>query len=70
MFNDVLDMKECEQVVTRLARCALPFQCAHGRPSMAPLLDLGSSLRIGGWDEKATAIDDAKKWRDWAQSRE
>jgi DNA mismatch repair protein MLH3 len=40
MFNDPLDIHECEALVTRLSRCAFPFQCAHGRPSMIPILDL------------------------------
>ena len=25
----------------RLAACKFPFQCAHGRPSLVPLVDLG-----------------------------
>ncbi|RYP54227.1 hypothetical protein DL768_001006 [Monosporascus sp. mg162] len=41
MFNDELSYAECVDLVRRLADCAFPFQCAHGRPSMAPLLDLG-----------------------------
>jgi hypothetical protein len=41
MFNDPLSKTDCVDLVHRLARCAFPFQCAHGRPSMAPLLDLG-----------------------------
>lgn len=40
MFNDPLSVQECETLVTRLSRCAFPFQCAHGRPSMIPILDL------------------------------
>lgn len=41
MFNDPLDLAQCEELVATLARCAFPFQCAHGRPSMVPLLELG-----------------------------
>ncbi|KAK4444049.1 hypothetical protein QBC34DRAFT_416056 [Podospora aff. communis PSN243] len=41
MFNDVLTLDECRDLVRRLARCAFSFQCAHGRPSMVPLVDLG-----------------------------
>lgn len=41
MFNDRLSKKECEYLIHRLAECAFPFQCAHGRPSMVPLLGLG-----------------------------
>ncbi|KAF4119497.1 DNA mismatch repair protein MLH3 [Geosmithia morbida] len=48
MFQDVLTHGECEELVRRVAKCAFPFQCAHGRPSMAPLVDLGE---IGSSDE-------------------
>ncbi|EKG21552.1 DNA mismatch repair protein [Macrophomina phaseolina MS6] len=51
MFNDKLSVAQCEDVVTRLARCAFPFQCAHGRPSMVPLVDLGTAAVEQGRDE-------------------
>ncbi|OAX79612.1 hypothetical protein ACJ72_06068 [Emergomyces africanus] len=41
MFNDSLGRAECENLVSRLALCAFPFQCAHGRPSMIPIVNLG-----------------------------
>ncbi|KAI0601717.1 hypothetical protein F4775DRAFT_350301 [Biscogniauxia sp. FL1348] len=41
MFNDVLSQEECVGLLRRLGDCAFPFQCAHGRPSMVPLVDLG-----------------------------
>ena len=41
MFNDELTMDECSTVVHRLGNCDFPFQCAHGRPSMIPLVNLG-----------------------------
>ncbi|KAI9376552.1 hypothetical protein BJX61DRAFT_489781 [Aspergillus egyptiacus] len=40
MFNDVLSLDECQSLVKRLAHCVFPFQCAHGRPSMVPTVDL------------------------------
>ncbi|KAK4213617.1 hypothetical protein QBC37DRAFT_170676 [Rhypophila decipiens] len=43
MFNDVLTQEQCVDLVQRLARCAFPFQCAHGRPSMVPIVDLGGA---------------------------
>lgn len=43
MFNDLLDKDQCVDLVQRLARCAFPFQCAHGRPSMVPVVDLGGA---------------------------
>ncbi|KAF3401591.1 DNA mismatch repair protein MLH3 [Penicillium rolfsii] len=47
MFNDPLNIQECEALVKRLSRCAFPFQCAHGRPSMIPILDLRSQPGSG-----------------------
>ncbi|CAI7629463.1 unnamed protein product [Penicillium pancosmium] len=47
MFNDPLSIDECKTIVTRLAQCAFPFQCAHGRPSMIPLLDLRAQSEYG-----------------------
>ena len=46
MFNDELTMEECSTLVRLLGNCAFPFQCAHGRPSMVPLVNLG----VGGSD--------------------
>ena len=40
MFNDELSIEQCENLVRKLAECALPFQCAHGRPSMVPLVEM------------------------------
>ncbi|KAL8718715.1 MAG: hypothetical protein Q9225_004179 [Loekoesia sp. 1 TL-2023] len=47
MFNDELSNEECETLVKRLAGCRFPFQCAHGRPSMVPLVGVGGE-GIGG----------------------
>jgi len=41
MFNDELNVEQCKQLVHRLADCVFPFMCAHGRPSMVPLVSLG-----------------------------
>lgn len=43
MFNDELDILECQTLVAQLARCLFPFQCAHGRPSLVPVLDMQAS---------------------------
>jgi len=40
MFGDLLDEARCRDLVSDLMRCDLPFNCAHGRPSMVPLVDL------------------------------
>ncbi|XP_073339937.1 DNA mismatch repair protein Mlh3 isoform X2 [Pagrus major] len=39
-FNDSLSRDECCSLVASLSSCQLPFQCAHGRPSIAPLVDI------------------------------
>ena len=48
MFNDPLTQREAEMLVRRLSKTRLPFQCAHGRPSMVPLMELG----VVGEEEK------------------
>lgn len=50
MFNDPLRLDECQMLIERLSRCAFPFQCAHGRPSMIPILDLRSQPEQGAAD--------------------
>ncbi|XP_005409433.1 PREDICTED: DNA mismatch repair protein Mlh3 isoform X2 [Chinchilla lanigera] len=40
-FNDRLSPEESYRLIEALSWCQLPFQCAHGRPSMLPLADLG-----------------------------
>ncbi|RAL16503.1 putative DNA mismatch repair protein (Mlh3) [Aspergillus homomorphus CBS 101889] len=47
MFNDILSVEDCRSLVCRLANCTFPFQCAHGRPSMIPILDIKSSISPG-----------------------
>ncbi|PLB54374.1 hypothetical protein P170DRAFT_505143 [Aspergillus steynii IBT 23096] len=44
MFNDELTVEECQHLVSRLAQCVFPFQCAHGRPSMIPIVDVVGKL--------------------------
>jgi DNA mismatch repair protein MLH3 len=39
-FGDVLTPQRCADIVRQLATCRFPFQCAHGRPVLCPLLDL------------------------------
>ncbi|KAM6913191.1 DNA mismatch repair protein Mlh3 isoform 2-T2 [Xenentodon cancila] len=39
-FNDTLSRDECSSLVASLSSCQLPFQCAHGRPSIIPLVDI------------------------------
>ncbi|GFT15613.1 DNA mismatch repair protein Mlh3 [Nephila pilipes] len=39
-FGDPLNLPQCVDLLAALSKCKLPFQCAHGRPSIAPILDL------------------------------
>ncbi|CAF3468221.1 unnamed protein product [Fusarium graminearum] len=66
MFNDILTIQQCEELIARLSRCAFPFQCAHGRPSMAPLVDLGNEGKFGGWKE--TEKQKKVSWKSWLES--
>ncbi|KAL3479996.1 hypothetical protein BJX99DRAFT_221062 [Aspergillus californicus] len=58
MFNDALDIYECQSLVRRLATCVFPFQCAHGRPSMVPLVDLRGGLDQHNLDGEYTDLDE------------
>ncbi|KAJ7437820.1 hypothetical protein B0H11DRAFT_1753330, partial [Mycena galericulata] len=53
MFNDTLTHAQCEKLVENLCQTAFPFQCAHGRPSLVPLIDLGKDnarhRRVSRW---------------------
>ncbi|KAF3025639.1 DNA mismatch repair protein [Neopestalotiopsis sp. 37M] len=62
MFNDTLSMGECKALLGRLAECAFPFQCAHGRPSMVPLVDMGNQQL----DEAETGSF-GKQFRTWQE---
>lgn len=52
-FGDPLTLEMTKLLVRKLACCEMPFQCAHGRPVLTPLLELTevspnvSSLREG-----------------------
>ncbi|KAK4102509.1 hypothetical protein N658DRAFT_495213 [Parathielavia hyrcaniae] len=69
MFNDPLTTEQCSDLVHCLASCALPFQCAHGRPSMVPLVHLGRGSALMGramkWEAEATGdlLGALKRWK-------
>lgn len=64
MFGDSLSKSECTFLIKKLAECWLPFQCAHGRPSMIPLAEVGTleaNLRFTNISRKTFSLDyDAK----------
>ncbi|KAF2491059.1 hypothetical protein BU16DRAFT_565975 [Lophium mytilinum] len=51
MFNDELSVDECKELVRKLGACAFPFQCAHGRPSMVPLVNIGTRNGDAGFGD-------------------
>ncbi|KAK5143100.1 DNA mismatch repair protein [Rachicladosporium monterosium] len=53
MFNDVLSVAQCEDLLADLTRCSFPFMCAHGRVSMVPLVRLGGDGP--GWFSEPTS---------------
>ncbi|KAL4138638.1 hypothetical protein PRIC2_002143 [Phytophthora ramorum] len=40
MFGDWLSVGQCKDLIEELKTCQLPFQCAHGRPSVVPLAEI------------------------------
>jgi DNA mismatch repair protein MLH3 len=64
MFNDELSHDQCTVLLRKLSRCLFPFQCAHGRPSLVPLVDLKVGLRgMGKLLEEENGGDFAKSFR-------
>ena len=39
-FGDALSLAKCNILLGQLSKCQAPYQCAHGRPAQAPILDL------------------------------
>lgn len=71
MFNDMLSQKECVDLVERLAACAFPFQCAHGRPSMVPVVHIGEESTLGTFNmerEGRTNVKLSGDLRRWKES--
>ncbi|KAK3060980.1 hypothetical protein LTS18_007287 [Coniosporium uncinatum] len=69
MFNDELSLQECERLVQNLAECAFPFQCAHGRPSMVPLIELDNVVGFQQNKPTSSASDFVGAYRRWRKAR-
>ncbi|KIW05351.1 uncharacterized protein PV09_03867 [Verruconis gallopava] len=68
MFNDGLSRERCAALVADLAECAFPFMCAHGRPSMVPLIEIGTARAgdagaMGGENEEEDYAAAFGRWR-------
>ena len=82
MFNDALSLEECRSLIRKLSACRFPFQCAHGRPSMIPLVDLdlsSESSEVMGFGlgkgrprtgEMTEETGFGEAWRRWRVSNE
>eukprot|EP01147_Barroeca_monosierra_P003381 gene3381-6037_t len=69
-FGDTLSITHCKNLIRELSECKLPFQCAHGRPSIAPLFDVAPTLSA----KAGTALHKeytkiAPNLKAWAQTR-
>jgi DNA mismatch repair protein MLH3 len=49
MFGDSLTLQQCRDLLSLLCRTHLPFQCAHGRPSVLPLAILQNECLRPEW---------------------
>ena len=48
MFNDSLTLDQCKGLMEQLTHTSVPFRCAHGRPSIVPLVELGPAADLRG----------------------
>lgn len=73
MFNDELTRDECEDLVKKVSECVFPFQCAHGRPSMVPLISLGTVNELGALEDTELLQHDTRSfvqaYREWRLGR-
>jgi DNA mismatch repair protein MLH3 len=72
MFNDELSLDQCKMLVRRLAGCMFPFQCAHGRPSLVPLVDLGRlrlSETVPSFHQEGSGQSFGSAFGAWSKSR-
>eukprot|EP00984_Skeletonema_dohrnii_P010346 scaffold4033_cov85-Skeletonema_dohrnii-CCMP3373.AAC.2 len=65
MFGDALTLQQCEKLIDALSKCQLPFVCAHGRPSIIPLIDMSQ----GAANEQAVRNRADKNHQKWGPTR-
>lgn len=71
-FNTLLSKEACHELLQSLQRTDLPFQCAHGRPSMVPVVDLSHLLSHSQQQSSLYSDDNVRRivMADWGgQSR-
>lgn len=55
-FGDALSTEQCKSLVIDLKNCDAPFQCAHGRPSLVPIVGLDKLRKCMKASEKGTKV--------------
>ena len=45
MFGETLSLDQCQTLLDELSQCKLPFQCAHGRPTVVPIFELSQVVK-------------------------
>ena len=58
-FGDAITQDRCVDLLKQLGRCHLPFQCAHGRPSLAPIVDV-NKIRLSAPKRQKTKLNFAR----------
>nr|XP_043633823.1 DNA mismatch repair protein MLH3 [Erigeron canadensis] len=60
MFGDALLPSECSLIVEELKQTSMCFQCAHGRPTTAPLVNLvvlhKQIAKLGNWSHGSSVL--------------
>ncbi|XP_057469421.1 DNA mismatch repair protein MLH3 isoform X2 [Actinidia eriantha] len=60
MFGDTLLPSECSLIVEELKKTSLCFQCAHGRPTTVPLVNLEALhkqiAKLGSWNGSSNGL--------------
>ncbi|KAK6346059.1 DNA mismatch repair protein [Orbilia blumenaviensis] len=57
MFNDELTLEQCRELIRKLGTCEFPFSCAHGRPTMVPMVCIaGGGVEDGFFGDKCGDI--------------
>lgn len=68
MFNDKLSNEQCHMLVQKLALCRFPFQCAHGRPSLVPLVELGNLGKMRNFTLGEDSQEFGSQYIEWKRS--
>jgi DNA mismatch repair protein MLH3 len=72
MFNDELELNQCEELIKKLAGCVFPFMCAHGRPSLVPLVEVGKIGQAGHevkFNVETNIGNYARNWQQWKREK-